>query len=131
MFSADKLFTEVNSEEGFDIKFTGTHKEANDYINGTIGTLVQLSTRDVFTPTERSDIAASLRQVAGFFEKTKDQLTALPEQPKVTVTFRSKAEAIRMFNAAETAMDHFDNGTETMNSLRHLVNLLETAINKK
>lgn len=65
-----KLFTEVNSEEGFGIKFTGTRKEANDYINDTIGKLVQLSTRDVFTPTERIDISASLRQVAGFFEKT-------------------------------------------------------------
>jgi hypothetical protein len=120
MSSAEKLFTEVNSEAGFGIKFTGTHKEANDYVNGTIGTLVQLSNRDVFTPTERTDIADSLRDVAGIFSSNE-----------VMVTFSSKAEANSMLKAAEEAMDYFDNGTETMNSLRHLVNLLETAINKK
>jgi hypothetical protein len=57
--------------------------------------------------------------------------TKTKKDSKVTVTFRSKAEAVRMFDATEAAMDYFDNGTETMNSLRHLVDLLATAINKK
>jgi len=49
---------------------------------------------------------------------------------KISATFRSKAEAVRIFNAAENAMDYFDNGTEAMNSLRRLVNLLATALDE-
>lgn len=48
---------------------------------------------------------------------------------KVTVTLR-RAEAIRIFDAAEAAMDYFDNGTKTMNSLRRLVIVLCEAINE-
>jgi hypothetical protein len=49
---------------------------------------------------------------------------------KVTITLRNKAEAIRISNAAERAMDHFGNGTDTMNGLRRLVNHLCDAIDK-
>jgi len=69
MISGENLFTEINSEEGFDIKFTGTHKQTNDYITSTIGTLMMLATQEVFTPAERNNIAASLRQAAGYFDK--------------------------------------------------------------
>jgi hypothetical protein len=49
---------------------------------------------------------------------------------KVTITLRSKTEAVRLFDATEAAMDYFDNGTDTKNSLRRLVNLLCSAINE-
>ena len=48
---------------------------------------------------------------------------------KVKVTL-GRAEAIRFLDAAEMAMDGFDNGTETMNSLRRLVSVLVKAINE-
>lgn len=56
--------------------------------------------------------------------------TKMRKNSKVTVTLRSKAEAIRLFDAAESAMDCFDNGTDTKNGLRRLVNLLCDAINE-
>ena len=80
MQELQRLFTEVKSEEGFDVEFTGTREEANDYINSTIGRLVMLNTCDVFTPTERTKIAASLRYVAGFFENTVGAATPQGEQ---------------------------------------------------
>jgi hypothetical protein len=56
--------------------------------------------------------------------------TKTRKNSKVSITLRSKAEAIRLFNAAETAMDSFDNGTDTMKGLRRLVSLLCDAINE-
>ena len=54
----------------------------------------------------------------------------MAKNKKVTITFKSKAEAVRMFNTAESMMDYCDNGTPNMNNLRSLVDSLETAINK-
>jgi hypothetical protein len=49
---------------------------------------------------------------------------------KVTITLKSHAEAVRLFEAAENAMDMFDNGTSTKNGLRRLVELLCDAANE-
>ena len=64
------LFTEVRENGTFDLKFTGTRKQVDDYINETIGKLIMLGGNEtVLMPDERVVIAESLRKVASHFEK--------------------------------------------------------------
>lgn len=64
-----EMFREVREGDAFGVEFTGTHDEANDYVNRTIGTLVMLKTRKAFTPEESANIAASLRSIADKFDE--------------------------------------------------------------